>query len=112
MDKEFKPYVPIESTMKELSFKAIILGVIMAAILGSANAYLGLKAGMTVAATFPAAVIAMAVLRVFKGTILVAKSECETTSKASWMNDPCLHLGADHRVAGGRDPGNESLSRM
>ena len=70
MDKEFKPYVSIESTMKELSFKAIFLGVIMAAILGSANAYLGLKAGMTVAATFPAAVIAMAVLRVFKGTIL------------------------------------------
>lgn len=39
-------------------------------ILGSANAYLGLKAGMTVAATFPAAVIAMAVLRIFKATIL------------------------------------------
>ena len=47
-----------------------MLGFIMAVILGSANAYLGLKAGMTVAATFPAAVIAMAVLRIFKGTIL------------------------------------------
>lgn len=70
MDKEFKPYVPIESTMKEFSFKAIFLGIIMAMILGAANAYLGLKAGMTVAATFPAAVIAMAVLRIFKGTIL------------------------------------------
>jgi putative OPT family oligopeptide transporter len=70
MSKDFKPYVPIESTMKEFSIKAIILGVIMAVVLGSANAYLGLKAGMTVAATFPAAVIAMAVLRIFKGTIL------------------------------------------
>ncbi|MCF8298250.1 MAG: oligopeptide transporter, OPT family [Saprospiraceae bacterium] len=56
--------------MKELTFKSVALGVILAMILGAANAYLGLKAGMTVAATFPAAVIAMAVLRVFKGTIL------------------------------------------
>lgn len=70
MSKEFKPYVPVESTMKEFTFKAIFLGVIMAVVLGAANAYLGLKAGMTVAATFPAAVIAMAVLRIFKGTIL------------------------------------------
>ncbi len=70
MSKEFKPYVSVDSQMKEFSFKAIFLGIIMAVVLGSANAYLGLKAGMTVAATFPAAVIAMAVLRMFKGTIL------------------------------------------
>ena len=70
MEKEFKPYVPVESTMREFSFKAIFLGVILAMVLGAANAYLGLKAGMTVAATFPAAVIAMAVLRIFKGTVL------------------------------------------
>jgi putative OPT family oligopeptide transporter len=70
MSNEFKPYVPVDSKMKEFSFKAIFLGIILAVILGAANAYLGLKAGMTVAATFPAAVIAMAVLRVFKGTIL------------------------------------------
>ena len=55
MDKEFKPYVPIESTMKEFSFKAIFLGIIMAMVLGAANAYLGLKAGMTVAAPNPQA---------------------------------------------------------
>jgi len=66
----YKPYVPAETDMKELTFKAIFLGVILAVILGAANAYLGLKAGMTVAATFPAAVISMAVLRIFKGTIL------------------------------------------
>lgn len=70
MSKEFKPFVPVDSKMKEFSFKAVILGVFLAIILGAANAYLGLKAGMTVAATFPAAVIAMAVLRLFKGTIL------------------------------------------
>jgi len=66
----FTPYVPVNTTMKELTFKAVFLGVLLAIILGAANAYLGLKAGMTVAATFPAAVIAMAVLRVFKGSIL------------------------------------------
>jgi len=69
-DKQFKPYVPINTDMKELTFKALFLGIILAVILGAANAYLGLKAGMTVAATFPAAVISMAVLRLFKGTIL------------------------------------------
>jgi len=69
-DQKFKPFVPPEKEMKELSFKSITLGVLLAMILGSANVYLGLKAGMTVAATFPAAVIAMAVLRIFKGNIL------------------------------------------
>lgn len=66
----FKPFVPADSDMKELSVKAIVLGVIMAIVLGAANAYLGMKAGLTVAATFPAAVVAMAALRIFNGTIL------------------------------------------
>lgn len=66
----FKPYVPAESNMAELTLKAIILGVIMAIVLGAANAYLGMKAGLTVAATFPAAVVAMAALKPFKGTVL------------------------------------------
>jgi putative OPT family oligopeptide transporter len=66
----FKPFVPADSELKELSVKAIILGVLMAVILGAANAYLGMKAGLTVAATFPAAVVAMAALRIFNGTIL------------------------------------------
>jgi putative OPT family oligopeptide transporter len=67
---EYKPYVPEETDLKELSFKALFIGVIMAIILGAANAYLGLKAGITVAATFPAAVVGMAALRLFGGTIL------------------------------------------
>ena len=66
----FKPFVPADSELKELSVKAIILGVLMAVVLGAANAYLGMKAGLTVAATFPAAVVAMAALRIFNGTIL------------------------------------------
>ena len=71
MDKKFKPYVdPGNTSMPELTFRAVLLGVLMAMVLGGANTYLGLKAGMTVAATFPAAVIAMAVLRLFRGSIL------------------------------------------
>lgn len=69
-DHSYKPYVPPEQSMREISFKAIFLGILMAIVLGAANAYLGLMAGMTVAATFPAAVISMAVLRPFKGTVL------------------------------------------
>jgi putative OPT family oligopeptide transporter len=56
--------------MPEFTFRAVLLGLVMTGILGAANAYLGLKAGMTIAATYPAAVIGMAVLRLMKGSIL------------------------------------------
>ncbi|HVO51892.1 MAG TPA: oligopeptide transporter, OPT family [Thermoanaerobaculia bacterium] len=69
-DKEFKPYVPADSQMREFTGRALVLGLVMSVILGAANAYLGLKAGMTIAATYPAAVIGMAVLRIFKGSLL------------------------------------------
>jgi putative OPT family oligopeptide transporter len=69
-DKEFKPYVPADQEMAELTFKAVFLGTVMAVVLGAANAYLGMKVGLTVADTFPAAVVAMAALRPFKGTVL------------------------------------------
>ncbi len=68
--KPFKPFVPASQDLAELTVKAVVLGSIMAVVLGAANAYLGMKAGLTVAATFPAAVVAMAALRGFKGTIL------------------------------------------
>ncbi len=68
--REFKPYVPVETKLKEMSFRAVFLGIIMAVILGAANTYIGLKAGMTVSATFPAAVVAMAVMKVLRGSIL------------------------------------------
>jgi putative OPT family oligopeptide transporter len=67
---KYKPLVPPEQTMKEFTVRALVLGLIMSVVLGAANAYLGLKAGMTIAATYPAAVISMAFLRLFRGTIL------------------------------------------
>jgi putative OPT family oligopeptide transporter len=68
--KKHVPYVPETVEMKEFTFRALLLGLVMTGILGSANAYLGLKAGMTIAATYPAAVIGMALLRLMKGSLL------------------------------------------
>jgi len=68
--QKHKPYVPAETEMREFTIRALIIGLVMAVVLGAANAYLGLKAGMTIAATYPAAVIGMAVLRLMRGTIL------------------------------------------
>ena len=68
--KKFQPFVPPTMQMSEFTLRAIILGLLMTGILGAANAYLGLRAGMTIAATYPAAVISMAILRLMKGSIL------------------------------------------
>lgn len=67
MDNKFKPYVSASSNMAEFTVKAVVIGLVMSVVLGAANAYLGLRAGMTIAATYPAAVIGMAVLRLWKG---------------------------------------------
>src|SRR6266849_3825977 len=67
---EHRPFVSEKSTMKEFTLRAVLLGLVMSVILGAANAYLGLRAGVTIAATYPAAVIGMAVLRTWKGTVL------------------------------------------
>lgn len=68
--KKFVPFVSPETNMAEFTVKALVIGLVMSVVLGAANAYLGLKAGMTIAATYPAAVIGMAILKVFKGSIL------------------------------------------
>ena len=68
--KKFRPFVPENLEMKELTPSALVLGLFMCVILGAANAYLGLRAGITIAATYPAAVISMAVIRARKGTLL------------------------------------------
>jgi putative OPT family oligopeptide transporter len=69
-DPKYRPYVPPDMPMKEFTLRAVLLGLVMTFVLGAANAYLGLRAGMTIAATYPAAVIGMAILRIFKGSIL------------------------------------------
>ncbi len=74
MDKktEFKPYIPADKVTPELTVTAIIMGVLLSVIFGAANAYLGLRVGMTVSASIPAAVISMGVIRILlrKNSIL------------------------------------------
>src|SRR5213593_2038257 len=68
--KKHQPFVPETMEMKEFTLRAVLLGILMTVVLGAANAYLGLRAGQTIAATYPAAVISMAILRLWKGSIL------------------------------------------
>ncbi len=71
-NKEFKPYIPAQKITSEITVTSIIMGILLAVIFGAANAYLGLRVGMTVSASIPAAVIAMGVIRVLmrKNSIL------------------------------------------
>ena len=70
MPAKHRPFVPENVKMRELTWRALLLGLMMTVVLGAANAYLGLRAGQTIAATYPAAVIGMAVLRLGRGSIL------------------------------------------
>ena len=68
--RRFRPFVPENMEMREFTLRALLLGLVMTVILGAANAYLGLRAGITIAATYPAAVVGMAVLRTVKASVL------------------------------------------
>lgn len=63
-EKEFKPFVPADKVLPEITVTSIIIGILLAVLFGGANAYLGLRVGMTVSASIPAAVISMGVIRV------------------------------------------------
>lgn len=62
--KDFKPYIPPEKHIPEITLTSVIMGVLLAVVFGAANAYLGLRVGMTVSASIPAAVISMGVIRI------------------------------------------------
>ena len=61
---EFKPYIPAQKVTPEITVTSVLMGIILAVVFGAANAYLGLRVGMTVSASIPAAVIAMGVIRI------------------------------------------------
>ena len=69
---EFKPYIPADKVTPEITVTSVIMGILLAVVFGAANAYLGLRVGMTVSASIPAAVIAMGVIRMImrKNSIL------------------------------------------
>jgi putative OPT family oligopeptide transporter len=72
----------VSAAMAQVTLKAFILGVVLAAILAGANAYLGLFAGMTVSSAIPAAVISMAVLRLFQQHTILENNIVQTTASA------------------------------
>ena len=79
---ELKPYIPPEKSLPEYTVKAFILGVVLAIIMGAANAYLGMYAGMTVSASIPAAVISMAILKLFKDKNILENNMVQTAASA------------------------------
>jgi putative OPT family oligopeptide transporter len=82
MADESAPYVPPETTLPELTAKALGLGIVLSMVLAGANAYLGLFAGLTVSASIPAAVISMAVLRLFRQSNILENNLVQTAASA------------------------------
>lgn len=78
----FEPYIPASQQLKEITLKAVVLGFILSAVLAGANAYLGLKVGLTVSASIPAAVISMAVLRFFRESNILENNIVQTAASA------------------------------
>ncbi len=106
MKNEFKPYVPADKITPEFTFTSICLGIFLAIVFGAANAYLGLRVGMTVSASIPAAVISMCVIRVLlkKDSILESNmvqtigSAGESLAAGAIFTMPALFLWAKEGV--------------
>ena len=80
---EFKPYVPAEKVMPEFTVVSVILGALLAIVFGGANAYLGLRVGMTVSASIPAAVVSMGIIRkVLKRDSILENNIVQTIASA------------------------------
>lgn len=103
---EFKPYIPAEKITPELTVTSVVIGIILAVVFGAANAYLGLRVGMTVSASIPAAVISMGVIRIImkKNSILESNivqtggSAGESVAAGAIFTLPALFLWASEGV--------------
>src|SRR4026209_2920201 len=78
----FQPYVPASQLMPEFTPKAIILGVLFGLIFGASTVYLGLRAGLTVSASIPIAVLAISVLKKFGGSTILENNIVQTIRSA------------------------------
>ena len=107
-NKSFKPYIPAEKITPEFTVTSIVMGIILAIVFGAANAYLGLRVGMTVSASIPAAVISMGVIRVImkKNSILESNmvqtigSAGESLAAGAIFTMPALFLWAEEGLCG------------
>lgn len=106
-NKEFQPYIPADKVTPEFTVTSIVIGVLLAIIFGAANAYLGLRVGMTISASIPAAVISMGVIRVImkKDSILESNmvqtigSAGESLAAGAIFTLPALFLWASEGKA-------------
>ena len=107
VNTEFKPYIPAEKVTPEFTVTSVIMGCILAVIFGAANAYLGLRVGMTVSASIPAAVISMGVIRVIlrRNSILESNmvqtigSAGESLAAGAIFTMPALFLWAEEGLS-------------
>ena len=112
-NKEFKPFISAEKVVPEFTITSFILGVLLAVVFGAANAYLGLRVGLTVSASIPAAVISMGVIRVIlrKESILennmvqTIGSAGESVAAGGIFTLPALFIWAEEGVEGIKAPG-------
>ena len=112
-NKEFKPFISAEKVVPEFTITSFILGVLLAVVFGAANAYLGLRVGLTVSASIPAAVISMGVIRVIlrKESILennmvqTIGSAGESVAAGVIFTLPALFIWAEEGVEGIKAPG-------
>ena len=82
-NKKFQPFIPADRVVPEFTVFSVVLGIVLAVVFGGANAYLGLRVGMTVSASIPAAVISMGVIRViFKRDSILENNTVQTIGSA------------------------------
>ena len=107
---EFKPYIPADKITPEFTVLSVLMGILLAVIFGAANAYLGLRVGMTVSASIPAAVIAMGVIKLFKKNSILESNMVQTIGSAgesvaagAIFTLPALYLWANEGKMGKPD---------
>lgn len=121
MKEEFKPYVPADKVQTELTVSSVLFGIFLAVVFGAANAYLGLRVGMTVSASIPAAVMSMGFYRAFqaffkRSTILESNivqtlgSAGESLAAGAIFTMPALFLWAKEGVI--EQPGMITLAAI
>lgn len=106
-DKNFKPYIPAEQVTSEFTVTSVVTGILLAVVFGAANAYLGLRVGMTVSASIPAAVVSMGILRILmkRNSILESNmvqtigSAGESLAAGAIFTMPVLFLWAKEGVS-------------
>ena len=114
---DFKPFIPADKVLPEFTVTSVILGMILAVIFGGANAYLGLRVGMTVSASIPAAVISMGVIRVImkKDSILennmvqTIGSAGESLAAGAIFTIPAIFIWASEKGSGISTPSFVSI---